>query len=122
MEASTVIVEVQVILLANPRDETRIPWFQTYPLKRRPTPTARMVIGLELDPVTDLEWVCHLLLAIRRTVPLLNHSALAALDEPHQQRHVFAFQGAHLFERLRGVQLGGQQVTESLLQPLQPLR
>jgi hypothetical protein len=69
MEASTVIVEVQVTLFVNPRDETRIPRFQAYPLKHRPTPAARVVIGLELDPVTDLERVYHLLLAIRQTVP-----------------------------------------------------
>src|SRR5579863_3050651 len=53
---------------------------------------------------------------------LLDHPALAALDEAHQQRYVVALDGAHLFERLRGVELGGEQIPIRLLQPLQPLR
>ena len=40
-----------------------------------------------------------------RPVSLLDHPALAALDETDQQRHVLAFHPLQLFERLGGVHL-----------------
>src|ERR1017187_5172147 len=53
---------------------------------------------------------------------LLDHSALAALDESRHNGRVFALKLANLLYRLRRVQLGRQQQPKGFLQSLKPLR